>query len=151
MVKRKIDYIEEGIVVDHIPRNKVWKIAEILGVDKRESGRVSLGDGYSSRKMNRDKGVLKIEGIKLTKRQLNSIALLAEDVTVSIIEAGNVHEKIKVKIPNRLEGIVLCPNLICFSNINRENIPSIINYSSKKGFSCYYCSTEFGYEELKFY
>ena len=43
-----IGYIQDGIVIDHIPRGNVWEIAEILGVNNLEIGRTSLGDGYVS-------------------------------------------------------------------------------------------------------
>lgn len=146
---RIIGYIENGIAIDHIPLGKVWKIAEILGVDKERVGRVSLGAGYASGKIGR-KGVLKIEGASLSGYELNLIALIAKDASVSIIVDGKVEKKVKAEIPKVLKGVVLCPNLNCISNDSRERVGSFIDYNSKKRFCCHYCEREFKEDELKF-
>jgi len=150
MVKEAIiGYIENGTVIDHIPFGKVWSIANLLGVNKEGKGRVSLGEGYKSEKFGR-KGILKIEGMRLSEEQLNLIALVAKYATVSIIYGGGVQRKLKIEIPETLKGIVLCPNLNCISNDSGERVKSLINYNLREGFSCHYCSTEFKREELRF-
>ena len=146
---RIIGYIENGIVIDHIPYGDVWKIAELLGVNHLKNGRVSLGDGYESKKIGK-KGVLKIESMKLSRKQLNLIALIGENASVNLIENGQVKEKIGVKIPKVLDNIVKCPNEGCVSNNNYENVNPKINYHLDKRFSCYYCKKEFNKEILKF-
>lgn len=144
---RIIGYIEEGIVIDHIPLGRVWKIAEILKINKKRKGRVSLGDGYKSDKIEK-KGILKIEGASLSDYDLNLIALIARDASVSIIKKGKIVRKIKAEIPDILKGIILCPNLGCISNDNREKIECFIEYNDK--FKCHYCDREFDESELKF-
>ena len=138
---RIIGYIENGISIDHIPLGKVWKIAELLGITKEREGRVSLGDGYKSSKIGK-KGVLKIERASLSDYQLNLIALIAKDATVSIIKNGEVIKKIKAEIPDLLKGVIRCPNLNCVSNDKHEKIESFIHYTEKK-FMCHYCNHEF--------
>ncbi|MEM0465910.1 MAG: aspartate carbamoyltransferase regulatory subunit [Candidatus Pacearchaeota archaeon] len=146
---RIIGYIENGIVIDHIPIGKVWKIAEILGVTRERKGRVSLGDGYESKKIGK-KGVIKIEDVNLDDYQLNLIALIAKDASVSIIKNGSVVEKIKAVIPDILKGIILCPNLNCITNDSHEKIVPVIYYNTQKGFKCYFCSREFKDNEINF-
>jgi aspartate carbamoyltransferase regulatory subunit len=147
--KRIIGYIENGIVIDHIPIGRVWKIAKLLGVDERKEGRVSIGDGFESGKLGK-KGVIKIEGIELTKYQLDLIALVVENATVSVIRDGKVQTKTHVEIPSILSGIIYCVNSNCVSNDSSEKISSFINYSAGV-FSCHYCGKKFKKDELKFY
>ena len=146
--KKTIGYIENGIVIDHIPSGKIWRVAEILGINNTDYGRVSLGDGYGSKKIGK-KGILKVEGIKLFKKQLNLIALVAENASVSVIEGGLVREKVNVNIPKQLEGVVLCPNINCITNDDHERVDPKIKYFGGT-FSCHYCSREFGKKEMSF-
>jgi aspartate carbamoyltransferase regulatory subunit len=150
---RNIGYIERGIVIDHIPERKVWKIAEILGVYDYTDGRVSIGDGYDGHDIETGeqvkKGILKIEGKYLSPMQINLIALVSEKIRVSFISSGQVKEKFRVKIPEVLEGLVICPNSNCISNNQEEYVYSKIHYDSKKGFRCHYCEREFNEEELE--
>jgi aspartate carbamoyltransferase regulatory subunit len=139
--------IENGIAIDHVPLGKIWKIAELLGIGKEREGRVSLGDGYESSKVGK-KGVLKIEGATISDYQLNLIALVAKDATVSIIINGEVKKKIKAEIPDILRGVVKCPNPNCISNDKHEKIEPFVRYNSEKGFNCHYCNREFGEEEV---
>lgn len=146
---RIIGYIENGIVIDHIPLGKVWKIAEILGINRERNGQVSLGDGYESKKIGK-KGIIKVDGVNLLDYQLDLIALIAKDATVSVIVNGEVKEKIKAEIPSVLRGIVLCPNLGCITNDSSEKVESLINYDSLKCFRCHYCEREFDFGEINF-
>jgi aspartate carbamoyltransferase regulatory subunit len=142
-----IGYIENGIVIDHIPVGQVWKVAELLGVSDKKAGRISIGDGYESKKIGK-KGIIKVEDINLVRKQLNLIALVAENATVSEIKGGKIHKKFEIKIPEALEGIVKCPNLGCISNDEYQKIDSFIHYDSHLGFACNYCEREFGIGEL---
>ena len=148
MEDKIIGYIEEGVVIDHLPQGKVWRVAEILGVNQERQGRVSLGDGYQSKKLE-GKGVLKIEKKDLCEYDLNLIALVAKEATINFIEGGKRIKKIKAQIPSELEGVILCTNDNCISNDPHEKISSKIEYNGKV-FSCHYCRTSFQEKDLKF-
>ena len=75
--------------------------------------------------MNDNDLLLKVEGIKLLKKQLNLIALVAENVSVCVIKEGEVEEKVNVHIPSILEGIVKCPNIGCITNDSHERVAII--------------------------
>ena len=146
---RIIGYIENGIVIDHIPLGKVWEIARLLSIDKKREGRVSLGEGYGSKKMD-GKGVIKVEGLKLSDYQLNLIALVAKDATVSIVVDGKIDKKVKAEIPTILKAVIVCMNPNCISNDAHEKILPLIKYQDND-FVCHYCSKEFKRDELKFF
>lgn len=147
---QRVGYIENGIVIDHLPVGTVWRVAELLGVTHEHSGTVSLGDGHSSRKIGA-KGFIKIEGRELNPYELNLVALVAPNATVTYVRHGQVAQKTPAKIPDRLEGVVLCPNTNCISNDPRERgLKSLIFYDSKEGeFSCHYCHHEFTRADAK--
>jgi aspartate carbamoyltransferase regulatory subunit len=146
-----IGYIEKGIVIDHIPKGKVWTIAtKILGIDKLEEGEVSAGDNYRSEKLPDKKGILKIEGITLSIEQLNYIALLSEVITVNFIENGKVKEKINLRIPSQLEGIVVCANAGCISRDSYQEVTSKIFYDQEtEFFKCHYCNHSFKKDDVR--
>ncbi len=141
-------YIENGIVVDHIPLGKVWEIARLLGVDEPREGRVSLGEGYESNKITK-KGLIKIEGAGLSDYQLNLIALVAKNASVSFIKNGEVIKKINAEIPVKLKKIVKCPNEGCISNDKTEKVEPFVLYDEV--FRCYYCGREFREEEVVYF
>jgi aspartate carbamoyltransferase regulatory subunit len=148
MIDRNIiGYIENGVVVDHIPVGRVWEVARILRVDRLERARVSLGDGYDSAKINK-KGILKVEGRTLSEREIDLIALLAPEASVSFIRGGRVERKKKVHIPEQLEGVVCCANSNCITNEAGEKVPYKISYRNGV-FTCHYCEYEFDMNELK--
>ena len=93
---------------------------------------------------------MKVEGITLSREQLNYLALISEGINVSFIKDGEVKEKINVKIPEKLEGLVLCADSGCISRDLSQKVVSKINYDSGKGeFRCHYCKTPFGKEEVE--
>ncbi|MEM3405563.1 MAG: aspartate carbamoyltransferase regulatory subunit [Candidatus Pacearchaeota archaeon] len=147
MAKELIGYIENGIVIDHLPPSIVWKVARILKIENQKEGRISLGDHYFSTRMGK-KSFIKIEGRSLTPYEINLVALIAPDATINKIINGKVKEKTKAVIPERLENIVLCNNPNCITNDPTEQVEPIIYY--KKGiFSCHYCDSKFLKSELK--
>jgi len=150
MKEQKITRIENGLAIDHLNPGTAWKIAQLLHLYDH-GGRVSLGDGYDSGKVEGgQKGFLKIEGRTLSNYEINLIALVAPNATVNVIQEGNVVDKRKVEIPGMLEGIVSCANPACVSNKEGEQFPPRINYDSYKSlFSCHYCRHIFGVDEIK--
>ena len=69
----KIPPIKEGISVDHIPKNKAIKVAQILNVGRDEVGMVTIGMNLQSNKLG-SKDVLKIEARDLTDKEINYVA-----------------------------------------------------------------------------
>ncbi|MBR9705570.1 hypothetical protein GOV14_00905 [Candidatus Pacearchaeota archaeon] len=146
-----IGYIENGIVIDHIPQGRVWQIVELLHLNdpmRYEGGIFSLGDGYESRKVGK-KGILKVEGVSLRKNDIDLVALVAKEATISEIENGRIKQKYDAEIPEVLDGVVNCPNLNCITNDETQRVMSKI-YSGDDLFMCHYCRSEFGEDKIKF-
>lgn len=147
MSEKAVGFIENGVVVDHLPLGSVWKIAKILNAEEKNLGRVSLGDNYSSNKVGK-KGFIKIEGKNLKEQEINLVALVAPEATLSFIENGQVKLKKKATIPSTISEILYCSNLNCITNDPKEKIKSKIYYSNEE-FKCHYCGTVFGKNEIK--
>lgn len=145
--RRIIGFIDEGVVIDHLPQGAAFKVAQILDVEKGGKGRVTLGDGYESKKIGR-KSLIKIEGRGLSEYELNVIALVAPNASISFIKRGKVLDKRKADIPEKLENLVYCANPNCITNDAGEKLQSLIYYNNGI-FKCHYCEHSFSREEAR--
>ena len=54
--------------------------------------------------------------MELSPRKVNAIALIAPSATIAIIRDFKVREKRTVDLPDRVVGVLKCPNPNCISN-----------------------------------
>ncbi|ABR54337.1 aspartate carbamoyltransferase, regulatory subunit [Methanococcus vannielii SB] len=135
-VELKVKPIENGTVIDHIESSKALKVYDLLKIN--ESMPVTLALNVSSKKGSL-KDILKIEGLALSKADVNKIALVSPNATINIIKDGKVVSKFKVGIPNKIDGIVKCTNPNCITN--KEGIKSKFTVEQKDTLKirCDYC------------
>ena len=140
--------IKNGIVIDHIPSEKVFAIVEILKL-KEYSERITVATNMPSSSLGR-KGIIKIEEKILEEKELNNIALLAPNVTINIIEDYKVIEKTKLDRLDKVIGLMKCDNPKCISNHEniktkfvriKENTESSDEsiQDKKTRYKCFYC------------
>jgi len=142
----KVNAIKNGTVIDHIAAGKVLKVIEILSLAGDNS--VMIGMNLESNKLGR-KDILKIENRELSKKEVNSIALIAPSATLIIINDFEVVNKSSLEIPEYIEEHIICPNPKCITNI--EDIPSkyYIHKAGSVTARCVYCEKKYLVEELK--
>ena len=140
--------IKNGIVIDHIPSEKVFAIVEILKL-KEYSERITVATNMPSSSLRR-KGIIKIEEKILEEKELNNISLLAPNVTINIIDNYEVVEKSKLEKLDKVIGLMKCDNPKCISNHenietkfirikeNTENLHEN-NLEEKEKYQCFYC------------
>ena len=147
MKERKVPAIKDGTVIDHIPSRDTFRIIRILNPQEFIHP-ISVALNLESKKMGK-KGVIKIDNRFLTKGEVNRIAILAPKATVSIIRNYKVQEKIKVKIPEELVGIINCTNPVCVTN--KEKVVSRFKVLNKDPLEvkCHYCERVYGKDELE--
>ena len=138
--------LQNGIVIDHIPCNSLFKVVNILGIQNMENG-VFIGNNLSSRSMGR-KGLIKIADINLPKETLNRIDVVAPNAVINIIKDSAVVDKHKVELPEDLVDIIKCNNPKCISN----NEPMATHFhvidEEANHFKCRYCERIVAREEV---
>lgn len=132
-----VSAIENGTVIDHIPAQNLFKVIQILGLDKIE-GQITFGTNLESKKLGR-KAIIKVAGHFFQDEDINRIALVAPDAKLNIIREYEVVEKKVVEVPDSITGIAKCMNPNCITNY--ENVTTRFRVVSKKNVAlkCHYC------------
>jgi aspartate carbamoyltransferase regulatory subunit len=116
MRELKIQPIKNGTVIDHIENGLALEVLRIIGVKELDKdSTVSVALHVRSQKLGW-KDIVKVENMELSARKVNAIALIAPTATISIIQEFKVREKRPVDLPERIAGVLRCPNPNCISN-----------------------------------
>ena len=133
----KVNAIENGTVIDHIPSDSVFQVVKILNLDSKKN-QIFLGTNLDSRKYGK-KGIIKVSNRFFKDDEINKIALVAASATLIMIRNFVVIEKRSVVIPDQIDNIVKCfyPNCIT----NNETVPTRFTVIDKKEIKlrCHYC------------
>lgn len=131
-----INSIKNGIVIDHIKAGYGMKIYEYLDLNKADYS-VALIMNAESKKLKK-KDIIKIENnIEL---DLAILGFIDPNITIDIIKNETIYEKIKLKLPDRVENIIACKNPRCVTSVEK-NIPHIFKLvdESTGEYRCEYC------------
>jgi len=147
MKERRIPAIKEGTVIDHIPSRETFRIIRILNPQEFKYP-INVALNLDSKKMG-NKGMIKIDNRFLTKDEVNKIAILAPNATVSIIKNYKVRQKITVKLPEELVGVLTCTNPSCVTN--KETVVSKFKVLREVPVEvkCHYCERVYGKDEVE--
>jgi len=143
-----VSALDQGTVINHIPSKSVWEVVKILGLEHFDHA-VFIGMNLYSEKLG-NKGIIKVRNKFFKAAEINKISLVAPQATLTIIEDYNVKSKTIVKVPDKIIGIVQCPNAKCITN--HEKIETRFDVVSKKGqlqLKCHYCEKVAEKDEIK--
>ena len=145
--ERLVAAIENGTVIDHIPAEKTYAVATLLGLQKLQTP-VTIGYNYPSKKLAK-KGIIKIEDKFFTDEEISRLSVVAPNVVLNVIRDYEVVEKKKVVTPDTLKGIVRCNNPKCITN--NEPMNTIFHVIDKNSgiIKCHYCDKEQVISEVK--
>jgi len=129
--------IKNGTVIDHIPAELLFKVINILELDKCSTS-VTIGNNYKSDILGK-KGIIKISEKFFQAEEINKISLIAPNVKFNIIRDYKVVEKSIVEAPNKVEGIVKCMNPKCITNVEDVYTKFKVMSSSPITLKCHYC------------
>ena len=131
-----IEKIRNGIVIDHIKSGQGIRIFNWLGLDKSPYT-VAFVVNASSNRMGR-KDVIKIDNTITINFDL--LGLIDPNITVNIIEEEKITEKIKLKLPEKVENVILCKNPRCITSTEKY-ITHIFRLENpeKRTYRCDYC------------
>jgi len=131
-----IDKIQNGIVIDHIKAGQGIRIFNWLGLDK-SNYTVAFVLNADSQKMGR-KDIIKID--KTIAINFDILGLIDPNITVKIIEDEIITERIKLKLPEKVENVILCKNPRCITSTEKY-MPHIFHLenSEERTYRCEYC------------
>ena len=144
--KMKVKKIENGVVIDHIPKGKGLAVLSILGIDEGFHATVSMVMNTPSTSMG-IKDIIKIEERALEEKEINKIALIAPAATVNFVHDYQIVKKRKISVTDSFEDVIRCPNTKCISN--KEGRPLLkVERKSPLHVRCAYCERACSQEEL---
>ena len=134
----RVSKIPEGTVIDHIRAGQALNVLAILGIDGTSGETVSVGMNVPSDQMSR-KDIVKVEGRELSQDEVDVLSLIAPEATINIIREYEVVEKQYLERPDRVVGVLSCPNHNCITNAD-EPVETAFEVLDD-GVRCEYCET----------
>lgn len=129
--------IENGTVIDHIPSEKTYQVAQLLGLQNLGTP-VTIGYNLLSKKLGK-KGIIKVADKFFTDEEISRLSVVAPNIVLNIIRDYEVVEKKTVVTPEEIKGIVKCNNPKCITN----NEPMATYFHVADGIlTCHYCEKE---------
>jgi aspartate carbamoyltransferase regulatory subunit len=131
-----IEKIRNGIVIDHIKSGQGIRIFNWLGLDKSPYT-VAFVVNATSRDMGR-KDIIKIDNT--ININFDLLGLIDPNITVNVIEDEKVTEKIQLKLPEKVENVIICKNPRCITSTEKY-VPHIFHLENpeQRTYRCEYC------------
>ncbi len=145
--ERQVAAIKNGTVIDHIPAEKTYQVANILQLQNLDTP-VTIGYNYPSKKIG-EKGIIKVSDKFFTDEEISRLSVVAPNVVLNIIKDYEVVEKKTVETPDEMRGIVRCNNPKCITN--NEPMLTVFNVVDKRLgiLKCHYCDKEQNIDDVK--
>jgi aspartate carbamoyltransferase regulatory subunit len=134
----RVSKIRDGTVIDHVEGGQALNVLAILGIDGSEGFGVSVGMNVPSDRLGR-KDIVKVEERELSQSEVDVLSLIAPEATINIVRDYDVVEKNRVERPNRVVGVLSCPNHNCITNADEPVDSAFVVVS--EGLRCEYCGS----------
>ena len=108
--------IAEGFVLDHIEAGKSMEIYKYLHLDKLDCC-VAIIKNAKSNKMGK-KDIMKIE-CPIDFMDLDILGFIDHNITVNIIENGEIISKKPLTLPKKIKNVIRCKNPRCITSIEQ--------------------------------
>ena len=134
-----IDAIQNGIVIDHIEAGSGKKLYDLLKLDELDCSTALLRNVNSAKYGRKD--IIKID--QELELNLDVIGFAAPDATIVIIKDGEVVEKKKLGLPEKLVDVIKCHNPRCISQTEQE-LPQVFKLTDpvRREYRCLYCEVK---------
>ena len=135
-----IDAIQNGIVIDHITAGRGMRIYELLGLDALDVS-VALIKNAVSHQTGGKKDIIKIDSDMSVN--FDVLGFVDPGVTVNIIRDGELVEKRRIDMPEKLTNVIRCKNPRCITSTERA-IDHVFKLTDRKNkvYRCVYCETK---------
>ena len=134
-----VDSIRDGIVIDHITAGCGMKLYRLLGLENIEAP-VAMITNVVSGKMGR-KDIIKVDAA--INVNLDIIGYVDPGATVNVIRDGDLIEKKRIEMPEKLVNVLFCKNPRCITSCEQE-LDQIfcLTDRAKKEDRCAWCETK---------
>ena len=131
-----INSIKDGLVIDHIKAGEGIKIFNFLNLQDADFS-VALIMNVQSEKCGK-KDIIKIENVLDLDYEV--LGLIDPNITIDIIENGTIKEKIKLKLPVKVENVIKCKNPRCVTSVEKyvDHIHYLVDEETRE-YRCHYC------------
>lgn len=140
----EITSIKEGIVIDHIKAGLGMEIFDQLNLRQLDDEVAIILNADSTQHGKKD--ILKIaNNIDIN---LDVVSIIDPSATINIIKGEKVVDKLTLKLPKHVKGLLHCQNPKCVSTSERavESEFSLID-EEEKTYKCDYCGHIYDVEE----
>ena len=133
--------ISEGFVLDHIKAGKSMEIYKYLHLDKLDCC-VAIIKNVKSNKMGK-KDIMKIE-CPIDFMDLDILGFVDHNITINIIQDGQVVDKKLLKIPKQITNVIHCKNPRCITSIE-QGLDHIFVLTDEENqiYRCKYCEEKY--------
>lgn len=138
--------LKEGVVLDHIPAGKSMDIYRDLNLNDLDCT-VAIIKNASSNKMGK-KDIIKIQ-CPVDQIDMDVLGFIDHKITVNVIENGNIVEKRKLFLPEKITNIIKCKNPRCITSIEQE-LPHVFLLTDEEMqvYRCKYCEEKYDKRSL---
>jgi aspartate carbamoyltransferase regulatory subunit len=138
--------IKNGIVIDHIRSGQGIRIFNWLGLDKAHYP-VAFVVNASSKHLGR-KDIIKIDNTIAIDFAV--LGLIDPNITVNVIENEKITEKIRLKLPERVENVLVCRNPRCVTSTEKY-APHVFHLVDEAAglYRCEYCDETRGAQDFR--
>lgn len=141
MQELKVQPIRNGTVIDHIAPGNAIRVLRILAMPR--PGWTSVLTAAMNVPSSRGrKDILKIEDRELDPTEVNKISLIAPQATINIVREYEVIRKEIVQLPEKVSGLVKCPNPNCITNSEPVKTQFLVASQQPLRLRCGYCDRE---------
>jgi len=134
-----IDSILNGYVIDHIQAGRAMEIYHYLGLDDLDCS-VAVIKNAKSQNMGR-KDIIKID--QEIPLDLDLLAYIDPGVTVNIIRDGELVEKKKPAMPEKIVNVIKCKNPRCITQVEQElDQIFVLTDREQQIYRCFYCEAQ---------
>lgn len=136
-----VGQLNEGVVLDHIKAGKSMTIYHDLKLDKLDCC-VAIIKNARSEKMGR-KDIIKVE-CPIDTLDLDILGFIDHNITVNIIQNGEIVEKKELHLPKEIRNVIKCKNPRCITSIEQElDQVFFLADEEKEVYRCKYCEEKY--------
>ena len=133
--------IEQGFVLDHIKAGKAMTIYHDLRLDQLDCCVAMIMNARSS-KMGR-KDIIKVE-CPVDQLDLNIVGFIDPNITINVIEHGEIVEKKALGLPKEIRNVIKCKNPRCITSIEQGlDKVFILTDPEHAVYRCKYCEEKY--------